>query len=350
MKRVLWCIALLSSLSAQEVCIENFDSAVCGNFRILNSIILRSTLSKTALEKRLNKPVKVIAFLEDSNLYVIDSDHPLQEAKTLKNRAYIIYAQPNILQKRHLSFGHESNITTQYNLQKEWKKSLGEGIKIAIIDDGFNLNHPDLKGLHVSFSYDVDQKSLNADPKVKIDHHGTEVAGIIFARHNGIGIDGIAPNAELIAIRQTTNITSDTIVAFSVADKAGADIINCSWNSPLLLEPVYDVITAVAKKRAIVFAAGNDAQELKPLCIEAAIPEVITVGATQQYSNYGALVDIILKSGVRTTTLHNTYAVFGGTSATAAVVSGLLALKMSQNRTASIEMNVDSLKKEINGI
>ncbi|MEA1918006.1 MAG: S8 family serine peptidase, partial [Campylobacterota bacterium] len=221
-----------------------------------------------------------------------------------------------------------------------------------IIDDGFNLKHEDLKGLHVSFEYDATSKNMSTEPKYSIDFHGTLVAGVIFGRRNSFGVDGIAPQAKLIAIRQTTNLTSDVILAFTVASLASADIINCSWNSPMLLEPIYDTIVNIAKNGrdgkgvAVVFSAGNSSSFLEVNSSESAIEEVITVGASQKYSNYGDVVDIILKSGIKST-YKNGYENFSGTSATASMVSGLLALEMEQNRSLHVSDLLENLKKRL---
>ncbi|MDD2790676.1 MAG: S8 family serine peptidase [Sulfurimonas sp.] len=349
MKVIFLSLLISLSLFSNETCIKNFNKTVCKNFDILESVIIKSPLSKNELIKKLNKPIQQIAFLETSNLYLIDSTDALNYSKELAKKEYIIYAQPNISQQRDNNFQISQDITKKYNLEMIWKSTQGEGVNIAIIDDGFNLEHKDLKGVNVLFSYDADNKNLNANPKLKIDSHGTQVAGIIFAQHNAIGIDGIAAQANFIAIRQTTNTTSDTIVSFTVAKKAGADIINCSWNSPLLLEPVYDVIKHIAKDTAIVFAAGNSHTEIMPYSVEASIPEVITVGATQKYSNYGDMVDFKIPSGAISTTADGSYKNFGGTSATAPVISGLLALKIAQNRDKSLQEIVQNLKKEIDG-
>jgi len=340
---------MLSSLFSKEVCITNFNKQVCNDFNLLNSVIVKSSLSKQELKEKLNKDIKQIAFLENSNLYLIDSNNSLEYSKELAKKEFISYAQPNISQTRNLNFKPSQNITKKYNLEKIWQTTQGEGVNIAIIDDGFNLEHEDLKGVHVLFSYDADNKNLDASKKLNIDTHGTQVAGIIFAQHDGIGIDGIVPHANFIAVRQTTNITSDTVVAFTVAQKAKANIINCSWNSPILLEPVYDVIKYLSKDTAIVFAAGNSHKEIKPLSTEASIPEVITVGATQKYSNYGNILDFKIPSGIITTNSNGTYGSFGGTSATAPLITGLLALKMSQNPHAKYTKLVADLKKVLYG-
>lgn len=342
-------ILLLFNTSLFSFCITNFQKQVCKDFKLLNSVIVKSTLSKQELKEKLNRPLKQIAFLENSNLYLVDANNSLEYSKELAKKEYIIYAQPNISQTKNLNFKPSQNITKKYNLEKVWQTTQGEGVNIAIIDDGFNLEHEDLKGVHVLFSYDADNKNLDSSQKLNIDTHGTQVAGIIFAQHNNIGVDGIVPHANFIAIRQTTNITSDTVVAFTVAQKAGANIINCSWNSPILLEPVYDVIKNMAKDKAIVFAVGNSHKEIKPLTTEASIPEAITVGATQKYSNYGDAVDFVIPSNIQTTKADGTYGVFGGTSATAPIISGLLALKLSQNKNKSIKEIVEILKKEMHG-
>ena len=342
---------LASRLEAS--CFTNFDKPVCLDLTFLPRVIIKTPLSKDQIKKKLQRPVKQLAFLGKNNLFLIEHEQAVKYANELKNREYIIYAQPDILQKKHNQKYKNVNLTSLYKLDKAWNKTKGKGIKVAIIDDGFNLTHKDLKGVKVAFEYDVEQKILNSSPKISLDKHGTQVAGIIFAQHNKFGIDGIAPEAELIAIRQISNITSQNILAFTVADMAGADIVNCSWKSPTLLQPVYDVISYLSKHgrkgkgTAIVFSAGNRATEILPYTTEASIDEAIVVGATQSYSNYGKSVDFIIPSGIKTTR-ENGYGIFNGTSATAPVISGLLALKMAENKQTKTNIIVKQLKEELN--
>jgi subtilisin family serine protease len=316
---------------------------------IMPEVIIKTKLDKAALGAKLNKPLTQIAFLAKANLFLISSDDALAYSKELSNKDFIIYAQPNISQTKVKNFTSKQNINHQFELIKNRPGNQGEGVNIAIIDDGFNLEHEDLRATQVLFSYDADLRALAASPRNKLDNHGTKVAGIIFAQKNSFGINGIAPKAKLIAIRQTKNLTSDTVLAFTVAAKAGAHIINCSWNSPILLEPVYDVIKHLAKDIAIVFAAGNQRQEIKPYSIEASIDEVITVGVTQSYSNYGTMVDFVIPIDTTTTSSDGGYEAFNGTSAAAPIISGLIALKLSQKKNKSIKEIVDDMKKEING-
>ncbi len=274
----------------------------------------------------------------------------------------ILFAQPDLLQdqKRFQRFQHGPQIRlTKRDLRAIWKKTRGKGINIAVIDDVINLNHEDLRETKLVFQYDLDKKILDTLSGNRTDSHGTKVAGIIFAQHNDFGIDGIAPEAGLIAIRHTGTWTSDTVLSFYIAGLAGADIINCSWNSHFLLEPVADIIKDLVhhgrdgKGILVVFAAGNEGKELTLQTTEASLPDVITVGSgirgkKRKYSNYGELVDFYVDD-VLLTTGDTGYRHFRGTSASAPVISGLLALILSQHPSADIEELTNSLKKDLNG-
>lgn len=354
-KVILFLFISIFELQAEAACITNFDKAVCSDFKFLPRVIIKTTLSKDQIKEKLQRSVKQLAFLGENNLFSVEHTKPLEYAKELKSKKYIIYAQPDILQIKGKQKYKSGSLASRYKLKNIWNKTKGSGVKIAIIDDGFNLKHKDLNAVKIAFEYDVEQKLLNSSPKVNLDRHGTQVAGIIFAQHNNIGIDGIAPEAELIAIRQISNITSQNVLAFTLADMAGADIINCSWKSPILLEPIYDVVTYLAKHgrkgkgTAIVFSAGNNAIKILPYATEASIDEAIVVGATQAYSDYGKSVDFIIPSGFKTTR-KNGYGIFGGTSATAPVISGLIALKMAENNQIKTNKIIKQLREELNDI
>lgn len=337
----------LTFLYSKEICIKNFDTTVCEEFTLLNSVIVKSQLNKEELSKKIQKPFQQIAFLGESNLYLIPSNTPLEEAKNLSKKEFIIYAQPNVSQKQIKNFVHQKDTDSSKIIEKLWKKTKGEGVNVAIIDDGFDLHHEDLKEVNLLFSYDADTKNLEATPKTQYDTHGTQVAGIIFAQHNIIGANGVAPQANFIAIRQVTNITSNIILAFTVAKKAKAQIINCSWNSSVLLEPIYDIIKYIAKDTYVVFAAGNKNKILDFLENEAAIPEVITVGSKAQYSNYGKVVDFVVQDKFFTTKVHSQYGNFQGTSATAPFISGLLALNLSLYPNYTQEQILQLLKEQL---
>lgn len=242
-----------------------------------------------------------------------------------------------------------SRINLRYKMYLEkigvtrlWQKTLGTGIKVALIDDGFDLTHSEFQHLTPLLSYDVEDFSEDARPKTLEDTHGTKLAGVLFADHNTGIINGIAPKADLIAVRNVRSWTSHTLLGFHVAQLADADIINCSWQTYWLLEPVLDVVQDLmqngrdGKGIAVVFAAGNQGKELLPKSIEPAIAEAFVVGANNvrnhrmKYSNYGDLVDFN-SYGMRvgTTDSEGQYTDITGTSLAAVITSGLSALLLS---------------------
>ncbi len=281
----------------------------------------------------------------------------------LQEKDVIELVQPDLLQ---VKFNSQLNVTGAdsapyligFNIHEGLPKTKGQGVRVAIIDDGFNLAHPDLQHITPTLSYDTGSRLLSSLPRAPIDSHGTKVAGIIFAAHNQIGIDGIAPQAELIALRQTDTWTSNTLLSFQLAQLAGADIINCSWHSPWLLQPIADVVDELAlygrngKGTAVIFAAGNQGIEIKANSTESAIESAIVVGALDEraqpmkYSNYGPSVDLSAYGGKTSTTLiSNDYGYFSGTSLATAIVTGWSALLLSDDPDMTLAGLLQRLNK-----
>jgi subtilisin family serine protease len=111
----------------------------------------------------------------------------------------------------------------------------GRKVKIAELDSGVELAHPDLAG-----QIAVSENFVDASPYTA-EAHGTAVAGIIVARaDNGIGIAGVAPDARLMALRACWQVdpaaaacNSFTLAkAFQFALERGADVINLSLTGP----------------------------------------------------------------------------------------------------------------------
>ncbi len=206
--------------------------------------------------------------------------------------------------------------------------------------------------------YDITDTSYgngNPDSRFDDENHGTHVAGIIAAeRNNGLGVNGVANNVEIMSVRAVPNgdeYDKDIALGIRYAVDNGASIINCSFGksySPKA-EWVYDAIKyAAANDVLIVHAAGNDGANLddpaNPNYPNDQInngPEiadnVITVGSLENqygsemvssFSNYGKInVDIFAPGGKIYSTLNNnTYDFQGGTSMAAPAVSGIAAL------------------------
>ncbi len=151
----------------------------------------------------------------------------------------------------------------------------GQVVKVGIIDSGINPNHSEFSGA-ISASYDF---IANSSVLTDADGHGSHVAGIIGARRDGVGMQGVAYNSSLIISRAIgSGGTFDKIASaidFAVAN--GARVINNSWGlgfpSPAGDVPFYyftkselaaaipttitSLQNAVSAGAVIVFANGN---------------------------------------------------------------------------------------------
>jgi len=130
-----------------------------------------------------------------------------------------------------------------WQLDELHKVSTGRNVRVAVIDSGVDASHPDLAGRIA-----VERNFVDARAQVA-ESHGTAVAGIIGAR--GAGVVGIAPQAELLALRacweesaSSTLCSSFTLAqALQAAIVADAQVINMSLSGPddRLLAQLIDV-------------------------------------------------------------------------------------------------------------
>ena len=259
------------------------------------------------------------------------------------------------------------------------KKYSGDGVKIAIIDDGLDVNHEDLVGA-ITKTFDIATNSTNVAHTNIEDFHGTAVTGIIGARVNGKGIRGIACRAKIIFLKYRDRMSDSEIVElFNKAKEFGADIINCSWGTYDASDAEKEVIKDLAKNgrggkgTIIVFAAGNDDKNMGN--DESAIPEVISVGSTNKYnlrafySNYGPNLDLLAPGGYedgittlddmgdngiasidKNYILYNDPNSFIGTSASAPIVTGVIALMLEKDPNLTREEVKNILEKSCDKI
>ncbi|MGR8931784.1 MAG: S8 family peptidase, partial [Gammaproteobacteria bacterium] len=195
-----------------------------------------------------------------------------------------------------------------YKILEMHKIATGRGIRIALIDSGVDLSHPDLTG-QIRYSQNVAPEPLDHN---LADVHGTAVAGILVARpNNGIGIAGIAPDAELMAFRACWPSKPGTLaarcnsftlaVALNQAIRKGAHIINLSLsgaNDPL----VRQLVKAALERDIIVIAAVPG--QTRAGGFPANVPGVLAVGTGEE----AELPDIIAPGqDILTTVPHQAY-------------------------------------------
>lgn len=260
------------------------------------------------------------------------------------NYLYYVFETPN-----------DAFVSSQYALYSSsyqgidalrgWDIQKGDpSVIIAVVDTGVDYNHEDLAGKVIK-GYDF----VNGDYDPKDDHgHGTHVAGIIGAiSNNGRGIAGVCPGCSVLAMKVVTadGSGSNSWIANGIANAAnsGAKVINLSLGG---LERAQTIELAVqqAYQRGVVIvaASGNDGSP-SPL-YPAALPEVISVGATDRYgdhasfSNYGSTLELAAPGQAIYSTLPgNSYEAWNGTSMAAPHVAGLAGLLLSQNPSLTNE-------------
>jgi subtilisin family serine protease len=241
-----------------------------------------------------------------------------------------------------------------------------EKITIAIVDNGFNLKHPELASKVVS-PYNVWKHSAEVFP-LQIDH-GTHVAGIALAiADNGRGLSGIAPNCKFMPVQVATErgvmTTTSVLDGILYSLYQGADVINVSLGGQFTGLSQYtdqlqqDLIRnhfkeeerlwrrvmriAAHHNATLVVAAGNDNVLAGIDALQR--PELfITVSATDkdnrntakaQFSNYGSYATISAPGvGIYSTVGKDEYATMDGTSMAAPIVAGAVALMKSINNT-----------------
>jgi subtilisin family serine protease len=117
------------------------------------------------------------------------------------------------------------------HVEDAWQLSRGEGITIAVIDDGVDVDHIEFRSPgKVVAPRDATADSDDPRPGDE-DHHGTACGGVACAEGIGSpGASGVAPLARLMPIRLASDLGSiEEAEAFYWAADKGADVISCSW-------------------------------------------------------------------------------------------------------------------------
>jgi len=281
--------------------------------------------------------------------------NPIKVANALAEREEVAYAEPNLV-NRFQSFyipqdayfdrqwhlrswdGPELVADADVSATEAWDVTRGSrNVVIALIDDGFDLSHPDFtgQGKVVNPKDYVDGDSNPFPVTAHGDYHGTPCAGVALAEENGQGVVGVAPGCAFMPVRFPLSADDDFL--WEIFDYVGkrADVISCSWGPPPVYAPLGQLLTDKFHELAttggprkkgcvIVFAAGNynaplndpnntgfrwrhpvyGIQETKGAILNgnAAHPDVIAVAASTSlnkkavYSNWGREISVCAPS------------------------------------------------------
>lgn len=251
-----------------------------------------------------------------------------------------------------------------------WAITGGNGIKVAVLDSGVDLDHPDINPkvvLRANFS----GAATNEDKY----GHGTHVAGIVAATsNNNIGVAGVCPGCTILAgkVLNDSGVGSSSGLANGInwAVSNGAKVINMSIGVRASRTLETAINNAWSKGVVLVAAAGNGGSQTK--IYPAAYPNVIAVAATDNkdvkasFSTYGASWVDLAAPGVNVySTFPNqdfalagpnnrslSYDVGNGTSMSSPIVAATAALAWSTSPTATntaVRAKVESTADKIDG-
>jgi subtilisin family serine protease len=237
-----------------------------------------------------------------------------------------------------------------------WKSTRGKGAKVAVLDTGVDLNHPDLAGRVAAYR---NFTSPDPDDVHDAQGHGTHTAGIVAGNNNGAGVVGVAPEADLYIAKVLDDDGGGGLsvitegIRWAIAQ--GVDIISmslgCEEQPPdAFHQAIQDAVFAGI---TVVVAAGNEGHALD---WPAAYPETISVGAldetfsTAEFSNFGNTLDVIAPGvDIFSTWPGGRYAILSGTSMATPMVAGCIALLLAHAKDIGRRLTppqvVDAIRK-----
>jgi subtilisin family serine protease len=298
----------------------------------------RAVLAKFKLEVRARNPFigDQVTVFDPRRSYV--AERMIELANALTETEEIAFAFPNFVSE-FKRMGASRPHAEQWQLdiveaRKAWKHARGEGVTIAILDDGVDVEHPNLRIRRRPDRHEprdlygrdffVDENSRDGaeeqfDPRPKIfrfpfDHyefndiHGTACAGVAAATGNVAGVYGVAPRARILPVKifHGEGLGTESRIANAIRYASRfADILSCSWEAPRGPD-MESALKEAGRGRGgkgcpLFFASGNENGRIG---YPARSPHAIAVGASTykdkkaHYSNHGPRLSLVAPSGV----------------------------------------------------
>lgn len=214
--------------------------------------------------------------------------NPIKVANSLAEEKLVKSAEPNMVNRFQSAYTPtDGYFRRQWHLQAKrrpqlvadasvhapeaWEVTLGErDIVVAVVDDGFDLSHPDFQGQgKIVAPKDYVDGDANPFPDTAAgDYHGTPCAGVAIAESNGRGVVGIAHGCAFMPVRFSLSADDDLLIEIFEEVGQHADVISCSWGPPPVYAPLSTAVFNTFKRLAatggprgkgcvICFAAAN---------------------------------------------------------------------------------------------
>lgn len=249
--------------------------------------------------------------------------NPIKLANQLMRRSDVLTAEPNVVIRSQEFYRPQDSLYSKqwylYNsgaadtaanahisVEQAWDITRGErSVVVAVMDDAFDLNHPDFQGKgKIAAPKDLKKQDMLPMPEANFENHGTAAAGLAIAEENNVGIVGVAPGCTLMPIR-TTGFLDDNAIEelFNWAIQQGAAVISCSWGPSAVYFPLSLRQRAVLTKAAtqgrkgkgcvVVFAAGNANRPVSGAVNEQGWPNNVLRGPTNWLNGFTVHPDVI---------------------------------------------------------
>ncbi len=249
-----------------------------------------------------------------------------------------------------------------YEIDKIWKYTKGENVKVAIIDTGLNYNHTNIKKKTNIEYYNIFNHSNSPADCSDNEGHGTHCAGVVCA--HGPDIYGVAPASDLLIIKATVNGSLDCrnlALAINQAVILGADIISVSYEF-YDSEPDYGilndaVLNASIKNVLVVACSGNAGNSLILAdTYPASFLTAVGVGSSDENKHIwkkttlNTNIDILAPgSNIKLLSLDNNSSIIdSGTSYATPYIAGVCALLLSASKKKNLDLIRNILKIKAN--
>lgn len=287
------------------------------------------------------------------------TDEQMESLNINENISYIERDIPVYAYQQEVPYGI-SKVQAQ---EVHQESQTGSGVKLGIIDTGIDASHEDLK---VADGFSVFDSGEDKDPYHDGSGHGTHVAGTAAALDNNTGVVGVAPEAELYAIKvldsDGSGSSAGVVRGLEWAIQNEMGVINMSLGSSEPSRAIEDAVdTAFDEYDILVVAAagneGNDEGTGNTVGYPAQHESVLAVAATDQndsraaFSSTGPGVDISAPGvSILSSVPGNGYDKLNGTSMAAPHVAGagtVLKAALPNASAAELKERLKSTAKDI---